>query len=105
MIAYLQHETFCFMMSLRQCPLQLGSASAERVGQREMGGFTCRVTKAWLYLSSAVEKALVGTGKAISLLLCMNGLGNQSNGLVGPPFLPIKLSSQSIQASLAKNHD
>ena len=35
------------------------------------------------------KKALVGTGWAISLLLCMCGLTKHTFGLVGPPFLTI----------------
>ena len=35
------------------------------------------------------RKALVGTGKAISLL-CANGLRKQSASLVGPPFLAMR---------------
>ena len=41
------------------------------------------------------EKTLVGTGWAISVLLCINGLRKQSSHLVGPPFLTVKLFSQS----------
>jgi len=44
------------------------------------------------------RKALVGTGWADSLLLCMNGLRKQISGLVGPPFLTMSLFSQSIRA-------
>jgi len=35
------------------------------------------------------RKALVGTGKAISLL-CANGLRKQSSSLAGPPFLAMR---------------
>ena len=30
-----------------QCPLEIGSVGAERVGQGEVGGFTQRVQTAW----------------------------------------------------------
>ena len=42
---------------------------AERAGEGEVGGCTHRVQTAWLLLSLAVEKAFVGTGWAISLIL------------------------------------
>jgi len=35
------------------------------------------------------RKALVGTGKAISVLFGINGLRNKPSYLVGPPFPPI----------------
>ena len=37
------------------------------------------------------RKALVGTGWANSLLLCMNGLRKQISGLLGPPFPTLSL--------------
>ena len=37
------------------------------------------------------RKALVGTGWAISLLLCMYGIRKHTFGLVGPPFLTMSL--------------
>jgi len=36
------------------CPLEIGSALAENVGQGEVSGCTCRVPAAWLCLGSAV---------------------------------------------------
>ena len=35
------------------------------------------------------RKALIGTGWAISLHLCINGIKKQTYSLVGPPFLTI----------------
>ena len=35
------------------------------------------------------RKPLISTGWAISLLLCINGLREQSSGHVGPPFQPV----------------
>ena len=35
----------------------------------------------------ACRKALVGTGRAISVLFGINGLRNEPSYLVGPPFL------------------
>jgi len=50
------------------CPMGANSMAASGLGSR---------------------KALVGTGWAISILLCMNRLRKQPSGLVGPPFLTI----------------
>jgi len=47
---------------------------------------------AWLW------KALVGTGLAISLFLCMTWLRRQSSGLVGPPFWQWSFFSRSARA-------
>jgi len=46
----------------------IGSAWAERAGQREVGGCTWRVQTAWLCLGFTL---LVGTGQAVLLLLCL----------------------------------
>ena len=46
------------------------------------------------------RRLLVGAGWAISLLLCMNGLRNQSSVYVGTPFLAVKLFSQSVGATI-----
>jgi len=52
-------------------------------------------------------KLLVGTGWAISLLLCMNGLRKWSSGRVEPPFLAVmvKLLSHSVRRRLSKSRD
>ena len=52
----------------------------------EVGGYTRRVQTAWLSLDSAFRNALVGSGWAISILLCMNGLRKQSSHLHGVHF-------------------
>ena len=36
------------------------------------------------------ENTLVGTGWAVSVLLCTDGLRKQSSNLVGPPFPAVK---------------
>ena len=51
------------------------------------------------------RKALVGTGWAISLLLCMTGLRKRSSGLVGPPFLTKKLFIVLHEQSSAESCD
>jgi len=43
--------SFCHF---QRCPLEIGSALAENVGQGEVSGCTCRVQAAWLCLGSAV---------------------------------------------------
>ena len=48
------------------------------------------------------RKPLVGTGWAISLLLCTNELRKRSSGHVGPPFLAVKLFSCSIWAAIGQ---
>jgi len=44
------------------------------------------------------RKALVGTGWAISLFFCMNGIRKEFSGLVGPPFLTMRAFNCCIQA-------
>ena len=51
------------------------------------------------------RKALVGTGWAISLLLCMNRLRKQPSGLVGSPFLTMMLFFSLHGWSLAESCD
>jgi len=70
--------------------LEIGSASAERAGQ---GNVHLKGAKSMAASGLGCRKPLVGTGWAISLLLCMNGLREQSSDLVGPPFLTIMLFS------------
>ena len=46
----------------RQCPWEIGSATAERAGQGEVGGCTRRVQTAWPCLGSAVERSWSALG-------------------------------------------
>ena len=46
----------------RQCPWEIGSATAERVGQLEVGECTRRVQTAWPCLGSAVERSWSALG-------------------------------------------
>ena len=48
------------------------------------------------------RKPLVGTGWAISLLLCTNGLRRWSSRHVGPPFLAVKPFSCSVGAAIGQ---
>ena len=45
-----------------QCPWEIGSATAERAGQGEVGGCTRRVQTAWPCLGSAVERSWSALG-------------------------------------------
>ena len=66
-----------------------GRASTLGPGNVAASGLSCR-------------KPLVGTGYAISLLLCTNGLRKWSSGHVGPPFLAVKLFSRSVGAAIGQ---
>ena len=60
---WLHHTAHCTekIVSVRLCA---GPASAERVGQEEVGGDTGRVLCTWWLLGLGFEKAIVGTGRA-----------------------------------------
>ena len=65
-----------------------GSASAERVGQGEVGGFTCRVTCTWWLLGLAVKMPWLGSGGPIlALAAWTGGLRKHYSHLVGGSFL------------------
>ena len=63
-----------------------------------MGGLQHWAEMAWLLLGLTIEP-LVGTGWAIFL----NGLRKWSSGHVGPPFLAVKLFSQSIGVTIGQD--
>ena len=46
----------------QQCPWEIGSATAERAGQGEVGGCTRRVQTAWPCLGSVVERSWSALG-------------------------------------------
>jgi len=52
---YRHHTTFSLWCHFRQCPWDLGSAPAERVGQGKMGGFQPWAQVTWLFLGPVVE--------------------------------------------------
>ena len=56
------------LYQLEQSVLKIGSAQAERVGQREVDGYTALPDTAWWWLQLSVEKALVKDGWLICLL-------------------------------------
>ena len=53
--AYMRHTTFRLWCLFGQCPWDLGSVPAERVGQGEVGGFQHRAQVTWLLLGIAIE--------------------------------------------------
>ena len=50
----------------------------------------------------ACRKALVGTGRAVSVLFGINGLRNKPSYLVGPPFLAFRLIFQLHQVGISR---
>ena len=56
--------------------LRVGSASAERVGQEEVGGVTRRVTCTWWLLGLAMKEPLLGPGRPPLTLIAWTGLQN-----------------------------
>ena len=63
------------------------SVLAERVGQREVGGYTALADSGWQLLQLAYRKGLVSTGWPTLLLSCTNERRKWSFHLVGAPFL------------------
>ena len=65
---------------------------ASRKGGTGGGGWVSILSPGNMAASGlSCRKPLGGTGCAISLLLCMNGLRKWSSGHVGTPFLAVKL--------------
>jgi len=83
---------FHLVMSLLGMSLGGMFCLSRQGGTREGGWVQPKNEKAWKCPGLDVE-ALVGTGRAISLLLRTNGLRMQSSHPVGSPFLPVKLFS------------
>ena len=74
------------VISLLAMSIELSFVPAARAREGEVGGFWAEIAS-WLFLGLAVyRKPLVGTGRAISILHCTNGLRKQSSGRVGLPF-------------------
>jgi len=76
--AYILHTTFSLQCHFRQCPrdLHVGSAPAERVGQRDVGGRTQRVRTAWLPLGLAIESPWSALGGPTHSSFAKMGLEN-----------------------------
>ena len=62
------------------CAVKIVSASAERVGQGEVGGVTRRVTCTWWLLASAAKAPWLGPGESILTLAAWTGLENATLG-------------------------
>ena len=91
---------FQLVMSLPVMSLGLRFC-ASRKGVTRGGGWVSTLGPGKMTASGlSCRKYLVGTGWAISLLLCTNGLRKQSSGHVGPPFLAVKLFSCSVGATI-----
>ena len=72
--------------------MRAGSASAERVGQGEVGGVTSRVTCTWWLLGLAVKAPWLGPGGPILALAAWTGLENATLPFVGGSFLAVKVA-------------
>ena len=66
--------------------MRAGSALAERVGQGEVGGVTCRVTCSWWLLGLAVKVPWLGPGGPILALAAWTDLENATFTLYGAHF-------------------
>ena len=91
-------------MTVLAMSLQDGSMPTKKAGQGEVGGFIRRVKTSWPCLGLDIENPqLVGTGWAVSLLLCTNWVRKLilSLVLVGPLFLAY---SQSEQVVVGQEH-
>ena len=64
-----------------QCPWEIGSATAERAGQGEVGGCTRRVQTEWPCLGSAVERSWSALGGPFPSILASMGLESSSLAL------------------------
>ena len=72
---WLHHTAHCAkkIVSVRLC---VGSASAERVGQGEVGGLIHRVTWTWRVLGLVVKQSWLGPGWPPLALSAWTGLQN-----------------------------
>ena len=68
-----------------------GSASAERVGQEEVGGVTCRVTRTWWLLGLALIGPWLESGGPFLALTAWTGLESTTLTLQGVGFWQGKL--------------
>ena len=63
-----------------------GSASAEKVGQGEVGGITRRVLCTWQLLGLAVKKAMLAPSGPIPAIVARTGLENATLPFLGAHF-------------------
>ena len=74
--AYWCHTTFSLWRHFRQCPWDLGSAPAERVGQGEVGRFQPWAQVTWLLLGLAVQSPWSSPGGPFLSSCARTGLEN-----------------------------
>ena len=75
-----------FIMSLLAMTLGLKFCMSRKGGTRGGGWVQPKGANSISMLGLACRMALVGTGRAISVLFDINGLRNEPSYLVGPPF-------------------
>ena len=81
--------TSSFIMSLLAMSLGLRFCICRKGGTRGGGWVHPKGANNMTTSGLACRKALVGTGRAISVLFGINGLRNKPSYLIGPPFLGV----------------
>ena len=89
------HTNFSLWCHLAQRFLEIGSVLAERGTGGSGGCVHPQSANSMADSGLSCKKHMVGTGWAISLLLCTSGPRKWSSGHVGSPFLAVKLFSGS----------
>ena len=89
-------------MSLPAMSLELRFCASRKGGTGEGGRVSTLGPGNMAASGLSCRKPLVSPGWAVSLLLCTNGLGKQSSGHVGPPFLAVKLFSHSVGSTIGQ---
>ena len=62
LIPFIPNVAYLHDVTSGNCPWEIGSVSAERVGQGEVGGCTRRVQTAWPCPGSVVERSWLALG-------------------------------------------
>ena len=70
-----ENLTLCTPQKKASACLFVGFASADKLGQGEMGGVTCRVLCTWVAASLCYKRVMVGTSWATSHLDSMDMFG------------------------------
>ena len=78
---WLHHTVHCTEKTV-STRLRVGSASAEMMGQGDVGGVNCRVTCTWWLLGFALKKSWLGLGGPPIALTAWRGLQNTTLTLV-----------------------
>ena len=85
------HHTAHYAEQIVSARLRAGSASAERVGQGELGGVTGRVLCTWWLLGLALERPWLVPGGPPHALTAWTGLENTTLTLQRAGFLQERL--------------